>query len=332
MFNQFTDAQHAGSWGKGLASCIGAPNFAKAVRALAPLPFFAQQQIDQQVLQVGLSRLVVMKDFLVAGLVFPIPDWLGVMSLYWESEGRIGGAKRSMVPKTRGENQRLDRAGNRLPLFCTSDDFDLDIRTLAASQRANQPLDVSEANQATRRVNEALEDQAINGWALNVAGQSAPGLLNAPNANQYNFIAGKSWTDPTKTGGDMLNDVKAQIAILNAKRFYGPYNLYLPTDYGIALISDFKDFGDNSILARLQQVQAGGRNLQIRVADQMPEDTTALVQMTSDVADVVLGQEPTPFSWEDASGWNRTVIILACMVLRVRSNYENKSGICIGTL
>lgn len=332
MLNRIDQFNARGTMPRGLLSLAGEDDPIHAFRQLAPLPFFAQQEIDGQVLQVGLERLTIVRDFLSAGLIKSIPDWLGVMSLYWESVGKQGGARRTMIPNARGENSRADRIGTRLPIFCTVDDFELNARELMASQRANQPLDVSEAAASTRRVNEAVEDQAINGWGINVSGNSAPGLLNAPGANNYIYKGATAWDDPSKVGGDIMSDVKGMMTLLNNAKRYGPYNLYIPTNYGIALIDDYKTYGTTSILGRLQQIQAGGRNLQIEVADLLPVNRTAMVQMTSDVADVVVGQEPTELSWEDNSGWERTSVILACMIFRPKADAAGNSGICLGNV
>lgn len=301
-------------------------------RAMAPLPKDAQELIDDAVVRVGLDRLVVVQDLISEGLVKPLPNWLGVPELYWEKVNKSGHAQRTMTPRTRGEGNLPDREGTRIPIYITMDNFDIGVRELRASQRAGASLETSGIEQATRRVNEAIEDAAINGGPT-VGGNASPGLLNAPNVNTYTYVGNEKWDAAGKTGEEIVDDVVAMADTLRADRMYGPYNLYVSTTYGNHLNKNYtsssSDF-DITIRERLERMTFGGRNLRIREADQLEEDTTILVQMTSDVIDVVVGDEPMPVSWEDGPSWTFHHAIMACIVPRVKDTYDNQSGICVG--
>lgn len=299
-----------------------------SLRALSPLSDKAQVLVDRAVLSVGLQRLVVAADVMAAGLTYPLTDPLSVTQLEWESISKTGGAQRTMNPSARGEFQLPNRTINRLPIYLTTDDFSLGIRTLKMSQRVGTPLDTTLVEQATRRVNEAIEDAMINGAGLNVGGYGAPGILNAPNANTYDITT--NW-NTTITGDAIRVDVMAMISLLQGDLKYGPYNLYVGTAYGNALTADFKANGDKSIIARLQEIQAGGRGLIIKVADQMPTTTVALVQMTDDVVQMVVGQPPTVIPWTSLDGFTLFWLVMAIMVQRVRSDYDGNSGIVVGS-
>jgi len=299
-----------------------------SLRALSPLSDKAQVLVDRAVVSVGLQRLVVAADVMAAGLTYPLTDPLSVTQLEWESISKTGGAQRTMNPSARGEFQLPNRTINRLPIYLTTDDFSLGIRTLKMSQRVGQPLDTTLVEQATRRVNEAIEDAMINGAGVTVGGYGAPGLLNAPNANTYDITI--NW-NTTATGDQIRVDVMNMIALLQGDLKFGPYNLYVGTAYGNSLTADFKANGDKSIIARLQEIQAGGRALIIKVADQMPTTTVALVQMTEDVVQMVVGQPPTVIPWTSLDGFTLFWLVMAIMVQRVRSDYDGNSGIVIGT-
>jgi len=313
-----------------------------ALRALSPLSDKAQILVDRAVVNVGLERLVFVADLLAEGLTYPLDDPLSVMYLEWEQVSKVGTAQRTMSPSARGENQLIDRRVKRLPIYVTTDDFSVGIRTLKASQRVGTPLDVTQVEQATRRVNEALEDAALNGGTTSdgtqftVGGYSAPGLLNAPNTNSFSLTA--DWTGTNTigtTGPAMLADVLAMISLLQADKRFGPYNLYVGTKAGNLVESDFKVNTTDTIRTRIEQIQAGGRNIRIRVADQMPNATSgtqvALVQMTSDVVQIVNGQPPTVIPWTSLDGFTLYWLVMAIMIQRVRDDYEGNSGIVIGT-
>lgn len=293
------------------------------LRAASPLEENAQRIVDQAVVNVGLERLVIVGDVLAAGLTFPLTDPLSVMEVQWERISKVGGAQRTMNPSARGENQLPERTIKRIPVYLTTDDFSVGIRTLKASQRIGTPLDTTMVQQATRRVNEAIEDAMINGAGVQVDGYDTPGLLNAPNVNTKSMTV--NWN--SATGAQIQADVLSAIATLQGKKKFGPYNLYVGTTIGTYFMTDFKANGDSSILTRLREIEAGGRNLVIKVADQLPANTAVMFQMSSDVVDIIDGQAPTVIPWTSNDGFTLFWLVMAIMIPRVRDDYDGNSGI-----
>lgn len=323
-----------------------------ALRALSPLSDKAQVMVDKAVVEVGLERLTFAADLMAEGLTYPLSDPLSVTQLEWETVNKVGTAQRTMSPSARGENQLIDRVVHRLPIYVTTDDFSIGIRTLKMSQRVGTPLDMSLVKQATRRVNESIEDAAINGAttldgnAINVHGgttadgtvitANAPGLLNAPNANAYTLSV--DWTGSNTvgtTGPAMVNDVLGMISAAQADLKYGPYNIYVGTKAGNLLEGDYRTLGETTIRQRIESIEAGGRKVRIRVADRMPNASTgvqaALVQMTSDVAEMINGQSPTVIPWTSLDGMTLYWLVLAIQIPRIRSDYDSNSGIVVGS-
>lgn len=323
-----------------------------ALRALSPLSDKAQVMVDKAVVEVGLERLALAADVMSEGLVYPLSDPLSVTMLEWETISKVGDAQRTMSPSARGENQMVKRAVHRLPIYLTTDDFSIGIRTLKMSQRVGTPLDTSLIKQATRRVNESIEDAFINGattidgQALQVnAGTTAdgtvitgtvPGLLTAPNANTAALSV--SWVGTNTvgtTGPAIVNDVLGMIGTLQADKKFGPYNLYLGTAAGNLIEGDFKVNTTDTIRQRLERITVGGRAIKITIADRMPGLSTgvqcAMVQMTSDVIEAVVGQQPTVIPWTSLDGFTLFWIVLSVIIPRVRSDYDSNSGVVIGS-
>lgn len=298
-----------------------------SLRALSPLPYNAQIVFDKTVIQVGRSRLTVLNDFLDAGLVYDLPNAMGTPQLRWYRDSDGGGAQRVMTPKAREENEMPQIDWKDLPIYITMGTFSLDVRGLMMSQRAGLPLDVTNIEHTTRRVNEALEDAMINGAGITVAGMTAPGLLNAPNANTQ--VIAVNWN--TATGDQIRTDIMAAITTLQGLKKYGPYNVYVNTAWGLQLTKDFKANGNQSILSRLQEINVGGRNLMIKSADMIPVNKAVVVQMTADVADVVVGQTPVVVPWKSPDNWTYNWAVMSIIVPRVRSDYNNVSGIVVMT-
>ena len=313
-------------------------------RTAAPSIDKAQVAIDRAVVEVGLERLTFVADILAAGLTYDLTDPLSVAQLEWYSQNKIGAAQRTMSPSARGENKKPIVTPNRLPIYLTTDGFELDIRTLKMSQRVGMPMDTAIVKQCVRAVNEAIEDAALNGattldgQALAVAGYSAPGLLNAPNAEVQNLTAAAWGAVPV--GATVFSEVQQMIAKLQANKKFGPYRLYVSTGIGNVLQTDYNETNNAqglTIQQRLLQIES----LQaVRTADLMPAGTAVpspigakavLVQMTSDVIDMVSGQAPTVIPWTSLDGFTIHNLVMAIMIPRVRSDYNGDSGICIGT-
>lgn len=318
-------------------------DLAPEMRSAAPLPSDAQRVIDNAVVEVGLERLTFARDIMAMGLTYPLADPLSITQLEWFSSNKFGNAERVMNPSARVENAMPAMLANRLPIYLTISKFQIDIRTLRMSERLGLPLDTAQIKAGTRACNEAIEDAAINGATtldgqdLKVAGYSAPGLINAPNAETETLTAAAWTTAPV--GATVFAQVQAMIAKLRANKKFGPYYMYVPTVVSAALDSDYDTTSPSrglTIRERLLKIGRDDENVQglraIRSADFMPANKVAIVQMTSDVIDMVTGQSPTVIPFTSLDGFTIHNIVMAIMIPRVRSDYNGDSGIVIGTL
>jgi len=312
-------------------------------RTLAPLMDKAQVSIDRAVVEVGLQRLTFVADLMGAGLVYPLSDPLSIAQLEWSTQSKIGAAQRTMSPAARGESKLPLIVPFRLPIYLTTDKFEIDIRTLKTSQRVGTPLDTSVVKQCTRAVNEAVEDAALNGattldgQALQDAGYTAPGVLNHPNVNTQTLTAA-AWTT-TPVGATVFNEVMAMIAKLQGDKKFGPYRLYVGTQIGNTMDTDYNPNSPSPVTIRQRLLQIDSIQA-VKVADLLPAGNGAtpsignkvvLIQMTSDVVDIVMGQGPTVIPWTSLDGFMIHNLVMAIMIPRVRSDADGNSGICVGT-
>jgi hypothetical protein len=248
-----------------------------------------------------------------------------------------------MSPASRGENKLPIITPFRLPIYITTDKFEIDIRTLKTSQRVGTPLDTSIVKQCVRAVNEAVEDATINGATtldgqnLQDSGYTAPGLLNHPNVNTQTLTAA-AWTT-TPVGATVFNETMLMIGKLQGDKKFGPYRLYVGTQIGNTMDTDFNSGTSNPITIRQRLLQIDSLQA-VRVADLLTSGNGAtpsignkviLMQMTSDVCDIVMGQSPTVIPWTSLDGFMIHNLVMAIMVPRVRADADGNSGICVGT-
>jgi hypothetical protein len=243
---------------------------------------------------------------------------------------------RVMNPSSRRENKMPIVLPKRLPIYLTIDGFELDIRTLKMSERVGQPLDVSNAAFCTRAVNEAFEDAIINGpttldgQALTDAGYTAYGLLNEPNVNLQTLTLAAWSTAPV--GSTVFAETEAMIGKAQTDKKFGPYRMYVGTAVGNALDADYNATNNAQGLTIKERILKISSLQAVVVADLMPANKVVLVQMTSDVVDIIVGQTPTVIPFTSLDGFTIHNIVMGIMVPRVRSDYDGNSGVVVGTL
>lgn len=295
----------------------------------------AHKLIDDTVVSVGLERLSFAAEVIRRGLTFPMPTWLGNPIFQWEYDARRGRAHQTMNPTSKGERSLPDLIPAQIPIYVTMEQSSWNIRSQLVSERSGMPLNTDSVRVFTRNINESIEDQAINGSELTVAGSNAPGLLNAPNAATFAYTGNVAWTAGAHDPEDKVADVQAAITLLEANNRFGPYVLVLNGPYGRLMDDDYSISTGliTTIGERLRMIgRSTGQELTIVVSDFMPADRISVVSMEVDVLDMIEGQQPTAVTWSDGPGWEQFVAVLACMILRVKTDYEGKSGIANGDI
>jgi hypothetical protein len=130
----------------------------------------------------------------------------------------------------------------------------------------------------------------------------------------------------------MVTDILNMIAIEQAKKHYGPFNVYVGTKAGNAISGDYKTNTTDTIHDRLLRIPGLAS---IKVADQFPGAATgpqvAMIEMTSGVVDMITGQAPTVIPWTSNDGFTLFWLVMAIMIPRFRTDYDGNSGIVIGS-
>lgn len=284
------------------------------------------EHFDAAVVETAKQRLVGVADLLSRGLTYDVPEPFGRTEIRWEKQSDMDGATRSMEGLTRGRNDRVEFSADVIPFYITHKDFKLSLRHLEASRKYGDPLDTVQVEQATRVVTEDLEDALFNGAAeVKLNGNSVTGYTTHPSRNTGNFEStGGAWTGSTKTGEQILADVLSMIAFAKVDRMYGPYGLYMPSTYYNVLQKDFKAGSDKSILTRLLEIP----QLEfIKESDFIGSDSVVLIQLTRDVVDMAVGEEPTLVQWDSGGGFEINFKVLSIMVPRIKADYYGRSGI-----
>jgi uncharacterized linocin/CFP29 family protein len=292
----------------------------QGMRANATLRRLEWQLYDTAVISVARRRLVGVADLIAMGLTYNVPDALGVTQIVWEQISTMTAAEISMSGLSQTPNDRQEFSLLSLPLPIIHKDFNINIRQLHSSRRIGTPLDVTQAELSSRIVSEGIESILFVGTLVLGTNNQIYGYTTAPHRATGSVTA--PWA--TATGTQIVTDTLAMIAALVANNMYGPYMMYVPSAVYTAMGADFKAFGDKTILSRVLEIPGISG---IKQSKDLTASNIILVQMTSDVIDMVDGMQPTTVEWETDGGMIVNFKVMAIMVPRVKFDYVTQSGI-----
>jgi len=279
--------------------------------------------IDKAVLKAATQRLLGIGDLQSRGLTYDIPNGLAKTVLAWQDSSDLEDASMSMDGITRGQRDRPEFDINYIPLPIIHYDFSYSVREIQQSRDGSMPLDTTTSELAARKVIEKAETILFQGSSsYKFGGGTIYGYQDAPQRNTGSLTA--NWDDSAASGATILADVLAmKQASIDAYHF-GPWILYIPTNFESAIDDDFKANSDKSIRTRLLEI-AGLSD--IKVADFLSSDNVVLVQMTTDVVRLVNGLAITTVQWDSEGGMQANFKVMMIMVPQIRNDQNNRSGI-----
>lgn len=254
------------------------------------------ETVDARVTDVMRERLTVADDLRAAGLVTPIS--IGTILRVTERISDFDVAELSFDGDTAPQKDRPNYSRTVVPVPVISKDFSVNWRQLEASRRRGDPLDVTSAGIATRKVRDKLQDLITNGFTAGPGpgdnpsgGTSIPGLTTAANRLRVSLHVG--WDD---SGSDIIGDVLRMLQTAYASNLFGPFTLYVPKNYWAAIQQDYSALKVSSTF--LLRILAFNEIKAVRPLDSLADDNTVLVQMTQDVIDLSEAQVVTTVQWE----------------------------------
>jgi uncharacterized linocin/CFP29 family protein len=283
------------------------------------------EQFDSVLVDVARYHMPLTQELISRGLTYSINNGLGTTILEWEDVSDMEGAQVSLSGVTRGETDTVEFDLHSMPLPIIHKEFTLNIRKLQASRTLGQPLDVTQATIAARKVAETTESMIVAGHATKIGSAVIYGLDTVPNSNARTMT--NLW-DTTTAAAEYVTDILASIASLQADYMYGPYTLMVNYTTWNRIQNDYSVSGASlkTIAERIMQIQ--GIEKIIPSVD-VPANHAYVVQMTRDVIDEVIGLQPTTVQWETQGGMMMHFKVMSIMIPRVRYTQALQSGITI---
>lgn len=278
---------------------------------------------DTAIVTAAATRIRAVQDLINAGLVTPLANAMGSTVLEYQTLGDMDPAIVSMDGMARSENDRPDFGLAGLPLPIIHKDFFINIRTLSASRKRGEGLDVTMARVAGRKVGEEVERMLIIGGKT-FAGLPIYGYTTHPNRNTGGFGTNGNWAAGAKTGPDVLADLFTMVAGLEGDKYFGPYVLYVSRNAASKLEGDYSTNKTGTIRSRLLET---AYIQDVRYLDLLPANTVILVQMTEDVVTLVNGEQPQTVQWDVNGGFGVNMKAFAIQIPLVRADAAGGSGI-----
>lgn len=285
-------------------------------------------ELDQAIITPARERLIGVQDLVNNNLTYNLRNAMGTLVLQHETVSEFTAAEVTMdaITRTQQDRQLFELVSTPIPIV--HKDFRISVRNLEASRRNGQPLDTTQAQEASRQVAETIEDMLFNGLGTRDTlgfGSSTAQLFGYTNRTNRNTVTlSQDWDASGKTGTEILNDVLDMIQAAHDDRMFGPYMLYVPTNFYVPLLEDFKADSDKTIIQRLSEIP---QILGIKPADKLTDSNVVLVQMTTSNVDMIMGQQPTVVQWESEGGMMLNFKVMAIMVPRIKLDAGNRSGV-----
>ncbi len=247
------------------------------------------ETIDARVNEVMRERLTIVDDLRAKGLVTPVS--LGTVLRVTERLSDFDAAEVSFDGDTAPKRDRPNFSRDTIAVPVIAKDFQLNWRQLEASRQRGEPLDLTAAAAATRKVRDKLQDLFVNGFDNTPAASSIPGMVTA--AGRQKVSLGTDWDD---SGAAIIDDVLRMLEAAYAVNLFGPFFLYVPKNYWAVLQEDYSTAkGDRTYIQRIlamEDIEA------VRPLDTLSDDNVVMVQMTEDVLDMSEAQAVTTIQWE----------------------------------
>jgi len=288
------------------------------------------KMLDEAILDVARYRLGGVQDLIEKGLTYNLGNAMGTTVLESHSVSDAMEAELSMDGITRGQNDRHEFKFAYLPIPIIHVDYEINARTLEASRKLGNPLDTTSAESAARKVNEQLENMLFTNTTFAFGEKdsntrnSIYSYINYPDRNLVTLSV--NWDASGKTGAQIFRDVvNMKVASIAAKK-YGPWMLYIPTEYDVVLDEDYDVSGESTQTIRQRILKIDGIT-GIKVVDTLPDDNVVLVEMQKSTIRLVRGLGIQNVEWKSEGAFMTNYKVLTIQAPQIRSDFNGACGV-----
>tara|TARA_R110002110_G_scaffold13929_5_gene66157 strand:+ start:5961 stop:7145 length:1185 start_codon:yes stop_codon:yes gene_type:complete len=294
-------------------------------------------KLDQVVVQAARERLSAWSDLASKNPITGF-DGMSTMVLEQETQSDPGAALVDMDGLSEGSNDSPRNQLEGLPLPITHAGFTFSQRRLAVSANRGTPLNLTNAANAARRVAEQVEKTTI-GVATGLTYGDATEYGRSPTVYGYtNFpdrVTKTDMTTPTGANGNTVyNDWLALRDLMYDNNFYGPFMAYVSTDWTQFLDSKFSSAEPSAgtLRSNLKEIDGIQDIKRLDFLSNAAKFHVILVQMTSNVAQAVIGMPLRTIQWPSKGGMQQNFKVMCIHAPRLQADFDGNCGIGHGTI
>jgi uncharacterized linocin/CFP29 family protein len=286
-------------------------------------------EVENAVLEAARYPLKVVDAFRRRGLVRRLGG-VGSVEARWYVSSDITPAGISMTGRGKFERDLPELLPASVPVPVIFKDFEIDWRTLEASRRSGDGLDMTTLVEATRVVAEKYEDIVVNGsTAVRLNGAPIYGLRTHPNrlTDTAANYGGGAWS----TIGNIVPTVAGMINAANGQFNYGPFTLYVSqAQYNQAALAYYTDGSGDTPLARIQRMSMI-EAVEALPPAVLPAGEVMLLQMTSEYMQLAEAMSIQVREWTSGDGLVSMFKVMAIGTPMIKARYGNQTGIVHAT-
>jgi uncharacterized linocin/CFP29 family protein len=284
------------------------------------------KQLDETVIATRKDRLQGIQALIDAGLVKSLNNAMGITEYEWHQKSVDAGAHVSMSPTDRGRSTRPVYDTQYTPVPIIMSDFDIDARELELSRNMGRDIQTDMVEDATRAVNQELENMLFttgDGYQLET-NKTIPSLLSTSYSSTGSLI--NKWDDSATSSENIKDDVMNMLADARSNKFFGPFMLFIPKSYELAIQDDYDVSGASrqTIQQRLLAINDLDR---IVAVDTLPADTVLLVQMSPETVRLLDGMGPQVVEWQADGPYVTNYKVIRIAVPQIRWTKDDVTGI-----
>ena len=285
------------------------------------------KQLDEAVQQAAAIRLGGIQDLIDNDLTYNLTNAMGTTVLEYHSISQAMEASVTMDGVTRAQGDRVNYRTHYLPIPIIHSDYEINARALAASRSLGNPLDVDNAVEGARVINEKLEEMLFTNTSYSFGDKgddnrnSIYSYLSHPDRNTGSLTG--DWTG--LTGVEIITDVTNMKQDSINARHYGPWMLYIPTGYETTLDKDYDaTTPGTTIRERILKIA----NIKgVKVIDTLTAGNVLLVEMNQRTVRLVNGMGIQNVEWSTEGQFVTKYKVMVIQVPQVRSDQAGRSGV-----
>lgn len=286
-------------------------------------------EVESQVLAAARYPLRVVNDFRARGLVSRLGG-VGSLEARWYTSSEITAATVNMTGRGRAERDLPEMLQSGVPVPVIFKEFAIDWRTLEASRRLGDGLDMTGLVEATRVVAEGYEGIVAGGnTAVTLNGRPIYGLRTHP--NRATDTAGNYGGGDWGTIANIVPTIAGMVNAANGQYNYGPFQVYVSqTQYNQAALSYFTDGSGMTALQRVEGLAmiAGVSSLP---ATTLADGEILLLQMTPEYMELAEAIGMQVREWSTADGTESIFKVMVIGTPKIKARYGNQTGIVHAT-